>query len=98
MRRGAAYVQYELRRELAHCVQSTPGPEVLVLVGSRLVRLEPTAQPCLFHGCVVCGPSEAGFSVTVFVRFPDWAPGGLVPLSEHIVAPYEDAPVYPDML
>jgi hypothetical protein len=95
-RRSPLWLQDEVQKALSHCVASEnrSRAEVLVLVGSRLLRLEalPTA-PRFFSGLVHLRPSDAGSSVTVFCAVPrekGHLLGSVLTVSEHHVGTPED--------
>jgi hypothetical protein len=95
-KRSALWLQDEVQKALSHCVgsESRTRAEVLVLIGSRLVRLEalPTT-PKFYSGLVHIRPSDAGSSATVFCALPreEGRPqGSVVTVSEHHIGHPED--------
>jgi hypothetical protein len=98
--RGALWLQDEVQKALSHCVASGSrgSAEVLVLVGSRIIRLEALPQaPKFFSGLVHLYPSDAGASVTVFCALPreeGRSQGSVLTVSEHHVGTQEDIYVY----
>merc|ERR1719163_1676759 len=90
-RKSGVWLQDELQKALSHCVASEvrSRAEVVVLIGSRLIRLEclPT-NPKFFSGLVHIRPSDAGSNVTVFCALPKHEgqmQGSVVTISEHHV-------------